>query len=274
MTSSTCEVIDDSGQVTAFDETRLRASLMSAAQSLDLTLLDIDYIVNSVKSGLPDKLSVESLVELMAEMIASMTTKYYQYSNLASMILQRRLRKKLGLSFCANAKKMVHTMGDGKEDASRKKLINSRVMSIIESNADLIDKQIDHQRDDLIDYFGFRTLEKSYLLKSDKGSVQETAQYLFMRVSLGIHLDDLDAAFETYHLMSQKLFIHASPTLFNSGTDFATLSSCFLLAMNDDSIDGIFKTVHECAMISKSAGGIGLHVSNIRASNTWVGANA
>lgn len=270
MTSSTCEVIDDSGQVTAFDETRLRASLMSAAQSLDLTLLDIDYIVNSVKSGLPDKLSVESLVELMAEMIASMTTKYYQYSNLASMILQGRLRKKLGLSFCANAKKMVNTMGDGKEDASRKKLINSRVMSIIESNADLIDKQIDHQRDDLIDYFGFRTLEKSYLLKSDKGSVQETAQYLFMRVSLGIHLDDLDAAFETYHLMSQKLFIHASPTLFNSGTDFATLSSCFLLAMNDDSIDGIFKTVHECAMISKSAGGIGLHVSNIRASNTYI----
>lgn len=257
-------IVKRDGKEEEFEPKKMRFTLLELSKNLNLTILDIDYVINQIKLGLPQKLSLDELIQLLAETMASLTTRYYQYSNLASMVLERDLQKKLPNKFSVNAK-ILHSF----ERNSYKKLINDKVMKVIENNRDLIDAEIDHERDFLIDYFGFRTLEKSYLLKTDNG-IQETPQFLFMRVSLGIHLNDLQAVFETYRLMSQKFFIHASPTLFNSGTDFANLSSCFLLAMNDDSINGIFKTVHETAMISKASGGIGLHISNIRASGAYI----
>lgn len=257
-------VVKRDNQEEAFDASKLRSMLLALAKDLDLSILDIDYVISQIESGLPQRIAVGELIELLAENLAQLTTRYYQYSYLAALVLQRDLCKRLPSKFSDNAR-MLHNYELNKS----KKLISDKVMKVVEVNADRIDAEIVHERDSLIDYFGFKTLEKSYLLKIDE-RVNETPQYLFMRVALGIHFGDLPAAFETYRLMSQKFFVHASPTLFNSGTDFANLSSCFLLSMNDDSIDGIFKTVHETAMISKASGGVGLHVSNIRASGTYI----
>ena len=139
----------------------------------------------------------------------------------------------------------------------------------ISKNADELEEMIDYNRDYLIDYFGFKTLENSYLLKINK-VVVERPQHMWMRVSIGIHGDNMPAVKETYDLMSQKYFTHATPTLFNAGTPRAQLSSCFLLAMEDDSLDGIYNTLHDCASISKYSGGIGLHIHNIRANNSFI----
>merc|ERR1719311_689548 len=139
------------------------------------------------------------------------------------------------------------------------------------ANKDRIDAAVKSERDMNFDFLGFKTLEKSYLLRDpvDKTPV-ETPQYLFMRVSIGMHGEDVDSALETYELMSTKHFIHATPTLFNSGTNNPQLSSCFLLAMKEDSIEGIYDTLKQCALISKCAGGIGVAISNIRASGSYI----
>ena len=136
-------------------------------------------------------------------------------------------------------------------------LIADDVMQIIEENADLLDSTIIYDRDFGFDYFGFKTLEKSYLLKID-GSIAERPQHMYMRVAIGIHKKDIESAIKTYHLMSERWFTHATPTLFNAGTPKPQMSSCFLLTMKDDSIDGIYDTLKQTAKISQSAGGIGL----------------
>jgi len=143
------------------------------------------------------------------------------------------------------------------------------VFKAIMSHADKLDDAIDYSRDYEFDYFGFKTLEKSYLLKIDD-KVIERPQHMLMRVSVGIHADDINAAIQTYELMSQKWFIHATPTLFNSGTPKPQLSSCFLLTMQEDSITGIYDTLKQCAEISQSAGGIGLSIHNIRATGSYI----
>ncbi len=148
-------------------------------------------------------------------------------------------------------------------------LVSENLYNVVISNAELIQSHINYKRDYLFDFFGFKTLEKSYLMHIH-GKIIERPQDMFMRVALGIHGgDDLDAAFETYDRMSQKYFTHATPTLFNAGTPKPQLSSCYLLGI-DDSIDGIFDTVKECALISKWAGGIGLHIHNIRAKSSHI----
>lgn len=143
-------------------------------------------------------------------------------------------------------------------------LIADDIYDIIMLNAERLDSEIIYDRDFDYDYFGFKTLERSYLLRIN-GDLIERPQHMLMRVSVGIHREDIDAAVNTYNLMSERWFIHASPTLFNSGTPHPQLSSCFLVAMKNDSIEGIYDTLKECAVISKSAGGIGLHMHNIRA---------
>src|SRR5690606_33360777 len=143
-------------------------------------------------------------------------------------------------------------------------LISDEVAAIIAQHADEIDSAIIYERDYQFDYFGFKTLERSYLLRLDD-QVAERPQHLFMRVALGIHKSDIPAAIETYNLMSEKWFIHATPTLFNAGTPKPQMSSCFLLSMQEDSIQGIFETLKRCAMISQSAGGIGLNIHDVRA---------
>jgi ribonucleoside-diphosphate reductase subunit M1 len=140
---------------------------------------------------------------------------------------------------------------------------------VVKANADRINSSIIYDRDFSYNYFGFKTLEKSYLFRIN-GKVAERPQHMIMRVALGIHGNDIDRAIETYNLMSEKWFIHATPTLFNSGTNRPQLSSCFLIAMREDSIEGIFDTLKQCAIISKNAGGIGLHVHNIRCNGSHI----
>jgi ribonucleoside-diphosphate reductase alpha chain len=149
-------------------------------------------------------------------------------------------------------------------------LISDEVMQVIETNAELLDSTIIYDRDFGFDYFGFKTLEKSYLLRIN-GKIAERPQHLYMRVAIGIHKDDLEQAIKTYNLMSERWFTHATPTLFNAGTPKPQLSSCFLLTMKDDSIDGIYDTLKQTAKISQSAGGIGLAIHNIRATGTYIG---
>jgi ribonucleoside-diphosphate reductase subunit M1 len=158
----------------------------------------------------------------------------------------------------------AHSTAIGTCVGQKASLIAEDVYKIIMDNAERLDAEIIYDRDFDYDYFGFKTLERSYLLRLNDVIV-ERPQHMLMRVSVGIHKQDIDAACETYKLMSERWFTHASPTLFNAGTPRPQLSSCFLVAMKDDSIDGIYDTLKECAVISKSAGGIGLHIHNIRA---------
>merc|ERR1719316_864495 len=142
-------------------------------------------------------------------------------------------------------------------------------MDFVREHAVELDAAIDHTRDYGYDYFGFKTLEKSYLLRIH-GKIVERPQHMLMRVACGIHADDVEAAIETYDLMSQRYFTHATPTLFNAGTPTPQMSSCFLLTMQSDSIEGIYDTLKQCAMISKCAGGIGVAISNIRGSGGYI----
>jgi ribonucleoside-diphosphate reductase subunit M1 len=263
-------VVHQNSEATPFDPDILKRYLRSLSSDMDLQedLLDIEEAVLKIHSGLPDKINTDELNNLIAETLASMTTKYYQYSMLASRVLSAHLQKRLKPSFSENFTYMYNYEFPNSRP-NRKSVLSSKVYLSICEYKEKIDSAICHSRDFDIDYFGFRTLEKSYLLKLED-KIYETPQYLFMRVSLGIHYNDINKALETYDLMSKKYFIHASPTLFNSGLQTPFLSSCFLLAMKDDSIDGIYKTLYDTAMISRSAGGIGLHVSNIRSTGSCI----
>ena len=148
-------------------------------------------------------------------------------------------------------------------------LLSDDVLQVIQDNYERINEVIDYSRDFQYDFFGFKTLERAYLLKVD-GQIVERPQHMLMRCSIGIHVTDLEAAFETYNLMSEQWFTHATPTLFNAGTCNPQMSSCFLLAMRDDSIEGIYDTLKQTAMISKNAGGIGLAMHCIRAQNSYI----
>ena len=241
---------------TKFDPKRLRSLLDTLSYELDIEHLDLDDVVDSVAAGLPATITVDDLLLLTAESLASRTTSYPDYGVLAGRVEMTKIQKLAENLFSANIAKIAKIAPN---------TLSSQLVSVAEKNAEKIDGAIDHRRDYELSYFAVKTLQKSYLLVGS-----ETPQYMFMRVSLGIHGQDVNSAIETYTYMSQKYFIHASPTLFNSGTNYNHLSSCFLLAMKEDSIDGIYKTLHETALISKASGGIGLHVHNIRASGSRI----
>jgi ribonucleoside-diphosphate reductase alpha chain len=196
-----------------------------------------------------------------------MTTTHPDYAILAARIAVSNLHKTTSKSF-SNTMKRLYTYIDPKtgENAS---MISKEVYEVIRKNAALLDSSIIYDRDFSYDYFGFKTLEKSYLLRID-GKVAERPQQMLMRVAVGIHMDDMEAALETYNLLSEKWFTHATPTLFNAGTPKPQLSSCFLLTMQNDSIDGIYDTLKQCAKISQSAGGIGLSIHNVRATGSYI----
>lgn len=241
------------------DKEHMLGLLEPLCGGLDMQYVDLDSVVDSVAAGVPDSVSTDELLLLMAESLASRTTMYPDYSLLAGRVEMEKIYQSTEISFSAyiaNIAKLTNTVSQ------------STLVTILE-NAAKYDSAIDATRDAELSYFAIKTLSKSYLLRiNDK--VAETPQFMFMRVAVGIHGSDTAAAIETYHLMSQKYFIHASPTLFNSGTTYPHLSSCFLLAMEDDSIDGIYKTLHKTALISKASGGIGLHIHNIRASGSKI----
>lgn len=230
-------------------------------------LVDPVKVAMRVIEGLYDGVTTSELDNLAAETAATMTTTHPDYALLAARISVSNLHKNTKKSFSETMTDLYEYVNP--RTGKKAPLLANDVFKVIKDNAELFDSTIIYNRDFGYDYFGFKTLERSYLLKIN-GQIAERPQHMLMRVSIGIHLDDLDAAIETYHLMSKKYFTHATPTLFNSGTPKPQMSSCFLLAMRDDSIDGIYDTLKQTAKISQSAGGIGLSIHNIRATGSYI----
>jgi ribonucleoside-diphosphate reductase alpha chain len=248
-----------------FDKITARIQKLSYALS---PIVDVIDIAKKTIEGLYDGVTTTELDNLAAEMAAALTTRHPDYALLASRIAVSNLHKNTLKSF-SQTMRNLHQYTDPMT-GKKLPLIADDIMEIIETNADLLDSTIIYDRDFGFDYFGFKTLEKSYLLKIN-GKVAERPQQMYMRVAIGIHKDDLEQAIKTYHLMSERWFTHATPTLFNAGTPKPQLSSCFLLTMKEDSIDGIYDTLKQTAKISQSAGGIGLAISNIRATGSYIG---
>lgn len=230
-------------------------------------LVDPVKVAMRVIEGLYDGVSTSELDNLAAETAASMTIAHPDYAQLAARVAISNLHSNTKKSFSETMKDMYNYVNPrNNQDAP---LIADDVFKVIQENAAFLDSHIIYTRDFNYDYFGFKTLERSYLLKIN-GKIVERPQHMLMRVSVGIHLDDLKAVIETYDLMSKKFFTHATPTLFNAGTPKPQMSSCFLLAMQDDSIDGIYDTLKQTAKISQSAGGIGLSIHNVRATGSYI----
>ena len=201
--------------------------------------------------------------ELAAETAAYMSTQHADYSLLAARISVSNLHKSTLKSFVQTMERLYKNIHP--KTGKWAPLLSDEVWEVIQQNATKLEAAIVHDRDFTYDYFGFKTLERSYLLRVDGGKIAERPQHMLMRVAVGIHLNDIDSAIETYELMSKKVFTHATPTLFNAGTPRPQMSSCFLLTMKGDSIGGIYDTLTQCAKISKWAGGIGLSIHDIRA---------
>jgi len=230
-------------------------------------LVDPVKVAMRVIEGLYEGVSTSELDNLAAEIAATMTTTHPDYAKLAARIAVSNLHKNTKKSFS-------ETMDDlhfyvNPRTGKKAPLLADDVYKIIKDNAEKLDSTIIYNRDFGYDFFGFKTLERSYLLKLN-GKIVERPQHMLMRVSIGIHKNDLDAAIETYELMSKRYFTHATPTLFNAGTPKPQMSSCFLLQMQDDSIDGIYDTLKQTAQISQSAGGVGLSIHNIRATGSYI----
>lgn len=230
-------------------------------------LVDPVKVAMRVIEGLYDGVSTSELDNLAAETAASMTVTHPDYAQLAARIAVSNLHKNTTKSFSETMSEMYHYVNPRTGKASP--LISDEVYEAIMANAEVLDSTIIYNRDFNYDYFGFKTLERSYLLKIN-GKIVERPQHMLMRVSVGIHLNDIQSAIETYELMSKKYFTHATPTLFNAGTPKPQMSSCFLLTMKDDSINGIYDTLKQTAMISQSAGGIGLSIHNVRATGSYI----
>ena len=230
-------------------------------------LVDPVRVAMRVIEGLYDGVTTSELDNLAAEIAATMTTTHPDYASLAARISVSNLHKNTTKSF-SDTMKDLHAYVNP-ITGKKAPLLSDEVYKVIKKNAELLDSKIIYNRDFGYDYFGFKTLERSYLLKIN-GNIVERPQHMLMRVSVGIHLDDIDAVIDTYELMSKKYFTHATPTLFNAGTPKPQMSSCFLLTMQDDSIDGIYDTLKQTAKISQSAGGIGLSIHNIRSTGSYI----
>ncbi|MFM7469384.1 MAG: ribonucleoside-diphosphate reductase subunit alpha [Vampirovibrionales bacterium] len=266
------EVIKRSGEreLVSFDKVLRRIETLCDGPEFGTDVLNAVEpieVAKKVIEGIYNGVTTEELDVLAAETAASFSTLHPEYAKLAARISISNLHKVTKASFSETVDALYqYTHPKTGRPAS---LIAQEVYDIVCTHRERLDAVIQHDRDFLFDFFGFKTLERSYLLKLH-GKVVERPQYMLMRVALGIHKTDLEAAIETYHYMSEKWFIHASPTLFNAGTPNPQMSSCFLLAMQSDSIAGIYDTLKQTAMISKHAGGIGLHIHNVRAKNSYI----
>lgn len=233
----------------------------------------LDHRVDAVKvtqriiSGVYEGVTTVELDNLAAETCAYMTTVHPDYAILAARIAISNLHKQTTKKFSKVVSDLYHYVNPANNKVSP--MISDEIYNLVQEHKDELNSAIVYDRDFQFNYFGFKTLERSYLLRIN-GEVAERPQHLIMRVALGIHGSDIEAAIETYNLMSLRYFIHASPTLFNAGTPNPQMSSCFLVAMKDDSIEGIYDTLKECALISKTAGGIGLHIHNIRSTGSYI----
>ncbi len=261
------QVIKRNGKYESVHFDKITSRVMKLSYGLQLKSEDIIEIAKKVVAGIYNNVTTTELDNLAAETSASFTTRHPDFAVLAARIAVSNLHKNTKKSFSETAE-LLYNYIDNKTNAHAP-LLADDVYEVIKDNADLLDAAIIYERDYHFDFFGFKTLEKSYLLKVN-GKITERPQHLFMRVALGIHKTDVEAAIETYNLMSEKWFIHATPTLFNAGTPKPQMSSCFLLSMKEDSISGIYDTLKDCAMISQSAGGIGLNIHNVRSTGSYI----
>ncbi|CAG0897350.1 unnamed protein product, partial [Darwinula stevensoni] len=246
---------------------KITSRIQKLCYGLNMDFVDPPAITLKVINGLYSGVSTVELDNLAAETAATMTTKHPDYAILAARIAVSNLHKETKKSFSDVMNDLYNMINPHtKKPAS---MISDFHHKIIMNNSDRLNSAIIYDRDYSYNYFGFKTLERSYLLKID-GKVAERPQHMLMRVAVGIHGEDVDSAIETYNLLSEKWFTHASPTLFNAATNRPQLSSCFLLTMKDDSIEGIYDTLKQCALVSKSAGGIGVNVHCIRATGSYI----
>jgi len=246
---------------------KITARIEKLCYGLDPKFVNPVEVAMKVINGLYDGVSTQELDNLAAEIAATMTTRHPDFAKLAARIAVSNLHKVTSKSF-SNTMKRLYQYVDPK-NGQNAPLISKETWKVIKEHAAELDEAILYDRDFSYDFFGFKTLEKSYLMKID-GKTVERPQHLLMRVAVGIHGEDIPAALETYTLLSEKWFTHATPTLFNAGTPKPQLSSCFLLTMKDDSIDGIYDTLKQTAKISQSAGGIGLSIHNVRAKGSYI----
>ena len=246
---------------------KITARIEKLCYGLDPKLVNPVEVAMKVINGLFDGVSTQELDNLAAEIAATMTTRHPDFARLAARIAVSNLHKTTSKSF-SNTIKRLYQHVDAKTGQNAP-MISKETWRVVKNHAAELDEAVYYDRDFSYDYFGFKTLERSYLMKIE-GRVVERPQHMLMRVAVGIHGEDIPAAIETYNLLSEKWFTHATPTLFNAGTPKPQLSSCFLLTMKDDSIDGIYDTLKNCAKISQSAGGIGLSVHNVRAKGSYI----
>ncbi|MGQ0826987.1 MAG: ribonucleoside-diphosphate reductase subunit alpha [Bacteroidota bacterium] len=246
---------------------KITARVQKLCYGLDPIHVTPISVAMKVIEGIYEGVTTSELDNLAAETAASLTTKHPDYALLASRIAVSNLHKNTNKSFSKTMEALYNYIDP--KTGKKAPLIAEDVHQIIQKNAQELDSTIIYDRDFGYDYFGFKTLERSYLLKLN-GTVAERPQHMIMRVAVGIHKDDIASAIETYNLMSERWFTHATPTLFNAGTPKPQMSSCFLLTVKDDSIDGIYDTLKSCAKISQSAGGIGLSIHNIRATGSYI----
>ena len=251
-------------EVISFDKILKR--IKSLGKHFNLQHIIFAQLAMKVIDQLYDNIQTTKIDELTAEQCASMSSIHPDYTKLASAIVVSNLHKNTSNCYYETVKKL-YDYRDTNNNSFR--LIHDDIMAIVEANKEIINSLIDYERDYFFDFFGFKTLERAYLMRCNKVIV-ERPQHMLMRVAITIHGSNMEKVKETYDYMSQKYFIHATPTLFNAGTPRPQLSSCYLLAMEDDSIEGIFNTLKECAQISKWSGGIGLHVHNIRSSGAYI----
>lgn len=256
---------DGSKESIKFD--KITARIQKLCYALDPVHVQPVEVAMKVIQGIYPGVTTSELDNLAAETAASMTVKHPDYALLASRIAVSNLHKNTEKSFSKTMENLYRYIDP--KTGQKASLLAEDVHEIIQANAQLLDSSIIYDRDFGYDYFGFKTLERSYLLKIH-GKVAERPQHMLMRVSVGIHKEDVQSAIETYNLMSERWFTHATPTLFNAGTPKPQMSSCFLLTVKEDSIDGIYDTLKNCAKISQSAGGIGLSIHNIRATGSYI----
>ncbi len=261
------QVIKRNGRREDVSFDKITARIKKLCYGLDSRYVSYIDIAKRVIEGLYDGVTTTALDNLASETAASMATVHPDYTQLASRIAVSNLHKNTDKSFSKTMKKLYKYIDPKTGDKAG--LIGDETMKIITDNKATLDAMIISDRDFSFDYFGFKTLERSYLLRMN-GEVVERPQHMILRAAVGIHGEDMEAVRETYDLISEKWFIHATPTLFNAGTPRPQLSSCFLLSMTEDSIPGIFETLTRCAKISQSAGGIGLSIHNIRAKGSYI----
>ena len=259
-------VIKRDGRKEAVKFDKITARIKKLCYGLD-PAVDPTKIAMKVIEGVYEGVNTVELDNLAAEVAATNTVTHPDYAQLASRIAVSNLHKNTDKSF-SRTMKALYEYKDPKT-GDKAALLADDIYEIVNKNAELIDSSIIYDRDFNYDFFGFKTLERSYLLKLN-GKIAERPQQMLMRVSLGIHKEDIESAIQTYNMMSQGWFTHATPTLFNAGTPKPQMSSCFLLTTKDDSISGIYDTLKQCAKISQSAGGIGLSIHDIRAKGSYI----